>query len=113
MTKPSNVLSYVFVARSVVTEPKSQSQHHRYTRELNSCLLPTPQLHSHLLGALNVGANMGDIRSILDQTGEVWGSEAQALVDGFWLDFEQVRCVCTSRAARMYAVSVCVCVVRR
>jgi hypothetical protein len=46
-----------------------------------------PQLHSHLLGALNVGATVDQIRCILDQTHLTWGNNTQAMVDGFWLDF--------------------------
>lgn len=46
-----------------------------------------PQLHSHILGALNVGAQLEEIRSIFDQTEYVWGKEEQAMVDGYWIDF--------------------------
>ena len=46
-----------------------------------------PQFHSHLLGALNTGATMDEVRGILDQTEHVWGKKEQAMVDGFWLDF--------------------------
>jgi len=46
-----------------------------------------PQLHSHLLGALNAGATLNQIRGILDQTATVWGSASQTIVDGYWLDF--------------------------
>eukprot|EP00123_Amoebidium_parasiticum_P022542 comp8964_c0_seq1/m.4161 comp8964_c0_seq1/g.4161 ORF comp8964_c0_seq1/g.4161 comp8964_c0_seq1/m.4161 type:complete len:576 (-) comp8964_c0_seq1:513-2240(-) len=48
-----------------------------------------PQLHSHMLGALNVGATLNDVRSTLDLTGYLWGAENQAMVDGFWLDFKK------------------------
>jgi len=50
-----------------------------------------PQLHSHLLGALNAGCTMEDIRGTLDLTDPVWGSARQAMVDGFWLDFQRQR----------------------
>jgi len=46
-----------------------------------------PQLHSHLLGALNTGASLDQIRGILDQTEMLWGARNQAMVDGYWLDF--------------------------
>jgi len=46
-----------------------------------------PQLHSHLLGALNAGATLHQIRGILDQTATVWGTASQIIVDGYWLDF--------------------------
>lgn len=48
-----------------------------------------PQLHSHILGALNAGARLEEIRAIFDQTEYVWGKEEQTMVDGFWLDFAQ------------------------
>ena len=37
----------------------------------------TPQLFSHLRGAVNVGATADECRSILEQTSWVWGMEAQ------------------------------------
>jgi len=46
-----------------------------------------PQLHSHMLGAVNTGATLLQIRGILDQTEYLWGRDNQAMVDGFWLDF--------------------------
>jgi hypothetical protein len=48
-----------------------------------------PQLHSHILGALNAGARLEEIRAIFDQTEYVWGKDEQIMVDGFWLDFAQ------------------------
>jgi 4-carboxymuconolactone decarboxylase len=48
-----------------------------------------PQLHSHILGALNAGARLEEIRAIFDQTEYVWGRNEQIMVDGFWLDFAQ------------------------
>lgn len=48
-----------------------------------------PQLHSHILGALNAGARLEEIRAIFDQTEYVWGKEEQIMVDGFWIDFAQ------------------------
>lgn len=48
-----------------------------------------PQLHSHMIGALNTGAKLEEIRAIFDQTEYVWGRDEQIMVDGFWLDFAQ------------------------
>lgn len=48
-----------------------------------------PQLHSHMLGALNAGATLNDVRCILDQTGHLWGNRNQAMVDSFWLEFKK------------------------
>ena len=39
-----------------------------------------PQLHSHLLGALNAGASLAEVRGILDQTELAWGAENQSMV---------------------------------
>lgn len=30
---------------------------------------------------------MDDIRCVLDQAHLTWGNQAQALIDGFWMDF--------------------------
>jgi hypothetical protein len=46
-----------------------------------------PQFHSHLLGALNAGATLNEIRAVLDLVSVVWGRTEQAAVDGYWLDF--------------------------
>eukprot|EP00808_Paulinella_micropora_P005623 g32235.t1 len=57
-----------------------------------ACLAGTvsiPQLHSHILGALNCGASVAEVRYILDQTGLLWGQSSQTLVDSFWIDLER------------------------
>jgi 4-carboxymuconolactone decarboxylase len=43
-----------------------------------------PQLRSHLLGAMNVGATATECRAVLAQTEAVWGAPAQAHVDSVW-----------------------------
>ncbi|MCK5688026.1 carboxymuconolactone decarboxylase family protein [Myxococcota bacterium] len=48
-----------------------------------------PQLRSHLQGAINVGATMGECRSVLDQTQAVWGDDAQSQADMVWAHFAQ------------------------
>lgn len=42
-----------------------------------------------MIGALNAGAKLEEIRAIFDQTEYVWGRDEQIMVDGFWLDFAQ------------------------
>ena len=37
----------------------------------------TPQLFSHLRGAVNVGANVAECESVLKQTEFIWGPKAQ------------------------------------
>ena len=48
----------------------------------------TPQLFSHLRGAVNVGASVAECESVLKQTEYIWGAEAQAQA---FRVFEKVR----------------------
>lgn len=48
-----------------------------------------PQLHSHMLGAMNCGATLSELRCVLDQIEPLWGRAQQAMADGFWLEFER------------------------
>ena len=48
-------------------------------------------LQSTIYSCLKAGASMEDVRGILDQTGLVWGSEAQRAVDAIWADFNIKR----------------------
>ena len=48
----------------------------------------TPQLFSHLRGAVNVGASVAECESVLKQTEFIWGAEAQAQA---FRVFEKVR----------------------
>eukprot|EP00669_Euglena_mutabilis_P007122 TRINITY_DN2507_c0_g1_i1.p1 TRINITY_DN2507_c0_g1~~TRINITY_DN2507_c0_g1_i1.p1 ORF type:complete len:504 (+),score=114.10 TRINITY_DN2507_c0_g1_i1:40-1512(+) len=45
------------------------------------------QLRYHMFQALRAGASIEQVRGILDQVGVVWGRPAQAVIDGYWLDF--------------------------
>ena len=51
----------------------------------------SPQLVSHIRGALRLGATREQIRSLLDQTFLIFGKEAQEQADSVWLTYERAR----------------------
>jgi alkylhydroperoxidase/carboxymuconolactone decarboxylase family protein YurZ len=51
----------------------------------------TPQLVSHIRGALRVGATRDQVKQVIDQTHLIWGDEAQAQALAVWYTFERSR----------------------
>lgn len=50
-----------------------------------------PQLHSHLRGAMNVGATRAECEAVLAQTSLLWGADAQRQVDAVWRGLSRAK----------------------
>lgn len=76
---------------SCLEAPHSPSSRYGGTCQVYWRSLTGAALQSTIYSCLKAGASMEDVRGILDQTGLVWGSEAQRAVDAIWADFNIKR----------------------